>query len=101
MLSGGYRWDGSRSLWVQVVRDCRPLPGQQNAHLVYRARLLGGDWLRLDGVLKTGLFIEKAIRKLRLAHTCDWPRYCTRLVYDPKVSFTSQNLWRLQVGMRF
>ena len=101
MLSGGYRWDGTRSLGVQVVRDNRPLPGQQNAPLVYRATLLGGDGLRLDGVLKTGLVIGEAILKLGLALTSDWSRYFTRVVYDPKVTFTLQNYWRLQVRTRF
>ena len=48
MLSGGYRWADNRSLALQVVRDNRENPDQQNVHLVYRTPINNGDRLTLD-----------------------------------------------------
>ena len=54
MLSGGYRWADNHSLALQVVRDNRLNPDQQNVHLVYRTPINGSDRLTLDLLKKRG-----------------------------------------------
>lgn len=100
-LSGGYRWSQSRSLSVQIVRDNRQNPGQQNVHLLYRTPVADGRLLTLDLLAKTGLIGGVPIHRLGLSVTYDWSRYFVRLAYDPKVNFTPQDMWRLSVGSRF
>lgn len=101
MLSGGYRWEGSRSLVLQVVRDNRQNPDEQHVHLVYRTPLPEGERLTLDGLYKKGLVAGAPIARAGLSVTYDWPRYFARVAYDPKVNFTPQNMWRLSLGTRF
>jgi hypothetical protein len=31
----------------------------------------------------------------------DWAQWFVRLAFDPKVNFTSEDMWRVSVGMRF
>ena len=101
MLSGGYRWQGSRSLGLQVVRDNRQNPDQQHVHLVYRTALADGQRFTLDALYKKGLVDGEPIKRLGLSATYDWPRFFARVAYDPKVNFTSQDMMRVQVGARF
>lgn len=101
MLSGGYRWTGSRSLGLQVVRDNRQNPDQQHLHLVYRTALAEGHRLTLDALYKKGLVDGEPIKRLGLSATYDWPRFFARVAYDPKVNFTPQDMWRVQLGTRF
>lgn len=101
MLSGGYRWSDSRSLSGQVIRDNRQNPDQQHVHLIYRAPMAGGQRLTLDLLRKTGLVDGSPIRRMGLSVGYDGPRRFVRVAYDPKANFTSQDMWRLQVGTRF
>jgi hypothetical protein len=70
-------------------------------HLIYRKNLPNHHRLTLDILLKSGLVAGEAIDRTGLALTYDWPRWFTRLSYDPKANFTTQDLWRLAVGARF
>lgn len=101
MFSSGYRWADARSLGIQVVRDNRLNPDQQHVHLVYRAPRPGGQRLTLDTLYKKGFSNGEYVRRVGLSATYDWPRYFVHLTFDPKVNFTPQNMWRLQVGVRF
>ena len=101
MLSGGYRWADNRSLALQVVRDNRLNPDQQNVHLVYRTPLNGSDRLTLDVLQKKGLVGGLHISSFGLSVGYDWPRYFVRIAWDPQVNFTAQDMLRLSVGTRF
>ena len=101
MLSGGYRWDNGRSVALQVVRDNRENPDQQNVHLVYRTPLNGGDRLTVDLLQKKGLVAGLPIRSTGLSVAYDWPLYFVRVAWDPKVNFTPQDMLRMSVGTRF
>ncbi len=101
MLSGGYRWADNRSLALQVVRDNRLSPDQQNVHVVYRTPVNGTDRLTLDLLQKKGLVSGLPISRTGLSIAYDWPRYFVRIAYDPQVNFTSQDMLRLSAGVRF
>lgn len=101
MLSGGYRWADNRSLALQVVRDNRLNPDQQNVHLVYRTPFNGSDRLTLDMLQKKGLVGGVPISRFGLSVGYDWPRYFVRVAWDPQVNFTAQDMLRLSVGTRF
>ena len=101
MLSGGYRWADNRSLALQVVRDNRLNPDQQNMHLVYRTPINGSDRLTLDLLQKKGLVGGLPISRFGLSAGYDWPRYFVRVAWDPQVNFTAQDMLRLSVGTRF
>ena len=101
MLSGGYRWADNRSLALQVVRDNRLNPDQQNVHLVYRTPINSSDRLTLDLLQKKGLVGGAPISRFGLSAGYDWPRYFVRVAWDPQVNFTAQDMLRLSVGTRF
>ena len=101
MLSGGYRWADNHSLALQVVRDNRLNPDQQNVHVVYRTPVNGGDRLTLDLLQKKGLVGGVPISRFGLSAGYDWPRYFVRVAWDPQVNFTAQDMLRLSVGTRF
>lgn len=101
MLSGGYRWADNRSLALQVVRDNRLNPDQQNTHLLYRTPINGTDRLTLDLLQKKGLVGGAPISRFGLSVGYDWPRYFVRVAWDPQVNFTVQDMLRLSAGTRF
>ena len=101
MLSGGYRWADNRSLALQVVRDNRLNPDQQNVHLVYRTPIHGSDRLTLDLLQKKGLVGGIPISRFGLSVGYDWPSYFVRVAWDPQVNFSAQDMLRLSVGTRF
>ena len=101
MLSGGYRWADNNSLALQVVRDNRLNPDQQNVHLVYRTPVNSNHRLTLDLLQKKGLVSGLPISRFGLSVGYDWPRYFVRVAWDPQVNFTAQDMLRLSVGTRF
>ena len=101
MLSGGYRWADNHSLALQVVRDNRLNPDQQNVHLVYRTPINGSDRLTLDLLHKKGVVAGLPIQKFGLSVGYDWPRLFVRVAYDPFVNFSTQDMLRLSAGTRF
>lgn len=94
---GGVRFMPS----LQVVRDNRQNPSQQNVHLLYRTPVADQRLLTLDLLAKTGLLNGVPIHRLGLSVTYDWRQNFVRLAYDPRVNFTPQDMWRLSVGSRF
>ena len=101
MLSGGYRWADNRSLALQVVRDNRLNPDQQNVHVVYRTPVNVNHRLTLDLLQKKGLVDGVSISRFGLSVGYDWPSYFVRVAWDPQVNFTAQDMLRLSVGTRF
>lgn len=101
MLSGGYRWADNSSLALQVVRDNRLNPDQQNVHVVYRTPVNGNHRLTLDLLQKKGLVGGVPISRFGLSAGYDWPSYFVRVAWDPQVNFTAQDMLRLSVGTRF
>lgn len=101
MLSGGYRGADNRSLALQVVRDNRLNPDQQNVHVVYRMPINGTDRLTLDLLQKKGLVAGLPINRFGLSVGYDWPQYFVRVAWDPRVNFTEQDMLRLSAGVRF
>jgi len=101
MLSGGYRSADNQSLALQVVRDNRLNPDQQNMHLVYRTPINGSDRLTLDLLQKKGLVGGAPISRTGLSVGYDWPRYFVRVTWDPQANFTVQDMLRLSAGTRF
>jgi hypothetical protein len=101
MVSGGYRWNDSRSVAVQWVRDNRLNPDQQHLHLVYRTPMAGDQRLSVDLLAKSGLVSGESVQRLGLSVAYDWPTYFVRVAFDPKVNFTPQDMFRLSVGTRF
>ena len=101
MLSAGYRWADNHSLGLQIVRDNRLNPDQQNMHLVYRVPINGSDRLTLDLLQKKGLVAGLPISRTGLSVGYDWPSYFVRAAWDPKVNFTAQDMLRLSAGLRF
>ena len=101
MLSGGYRWAGNHTLALQIVRDNRQNPDQQNVHVVYRVPVNRTDRLTLDLLQKTGSVGGLSISRTGLSVGYDWPQYFVRVAYDPLVNFSTQDMLRLSVGARF
>ena len=99
-LSAGWRADGE-SMALQWIRDNRENPDQRHLHAVYRKSLPGNHRLTIDVLHKTGLVDGVTIHETGGTITYDWPRFFVRLAFDPKVNFTSENMWRLAVGTRF
>ena len=99
-VSGGWRGEGE-SFSLLWVRDDRENPDQRHLHAVYRKSLPDGQRITLDVLHKRGLVDGESIRKTGASLTYDWPRFFVRAAYDPKVNFTSEDMWRMSVGTRF
>ncbi len=100
-VSGGHRWRDGTALGLVYVRDNRDNPDQQHLHLVWRQPLPAHHRLTVDLLLKRGLVEGQRIERAGLSVAYDWPRWFVRLSYDPKVNFTTQDMWRLAGGTRF
>ncbi len=100
-LSGGYRASNGVSYSMSITQDNRENPDQRHIHAVYRTPLSNGDRLTLDVLFKRGLVNGEMIERAGLTVTYDWPRYFVRLAFDPKTNFTTDDVVRIGVGMRF
>lgn len=100
-LSGGYRGEDGVSYALSITQDNRENPDQRHIHAIYRTPLQNGDRLTLDVLSKRGLVNGAMIQRTGLTATYDWPRYFVRLAFDPNTNFTTDDVVRLTVGMRF
>jgi len=98
---GGYHWTDSTALSLQLVRDNRLNPDQQDVHLIWSQPLPEGQRLVLDVLQKQGTINGQFIRRTGLSVSYGWPSWFVHAAWDPKVNFTSQNMLRLSTGMRF
>lgn len=101
MVSMGRRSDTGEVFYLQQVRDNRLNPDQQHIHVYYRKPLSDGDRMTLDVLHKKGLVGDAMIRKWGMSATYDWPRFFISIAYDPNVNFTTDNMIRTSIGMRF
>ncbi len=99
-VSAGWRKEGA-SIGLLWVRDDRDNPDQRHLHLVYRKSLPAGQRVTIDILHKRGLVDGAEIHRTGASFIYDWPRFFIRIAYDPKVNFTSEDMWRLAVGTRF
>lgn len=100
-LYGGYRWSDADSMAVQLVRDNRLNPDQQNLHFIWRNELDNGERYTLDLLMKQGTVDDRFIRRAGLSANYEWPRWFAKLAFDPKVNFSTQNMVRVSTGVRF
>lgn len=101
IASVGYRWNTQQSLIVQVVRDNRNNPDQQNRHWVYRLPRPDGERIVIDVFQKSGTVEDRFIRQTGWSLGYDWSSVFVRVARDPYVNFTPQTMWRASVGTRF
>jgi len=100
-LYGGYRWNDADSLSVQLVRDNRLNPDQQNLHFIWRNHLADGERFTIDLLARQGTVDDRFVRRAGLSLNYEWTRWFARVAWDPKVNFTAQNMLRLSTGARF
>lgn len=98
---GSHRWDSGDTLALQLVRDNRQNPDQQNLHLVWRSPRPDGERLTVDLLAKQGTVGGRWQRRAGLSVGYDWPGWFVRAAWDPLVNFTPQNMWRVSTGVRF
>lgn len=101
MVSFGKRSAGGEAFYLQQVRDNRLNPDQRHIHAYYRMPLNNGDRITLDLLYKTGLVDDILIHKWGLSVVYDWPGFFISAAYDPKVNFSTDNMLRTSIGMRF
>ena len=100
-LSAGRRQENGESISLQWVRDNRQNPDQRHLHLVYRTPRPGGERVTFDLLYKQGMVDDVLIQRWGVSLAYDWPKLFARVAYDPKVNFTSDDMWRIAVGARF
>ena len=100
-VAAGYRGETGWTTYVQVVRDDRLGTGQKHVHAVLRMPVGDRDRLTIDLSRKQGQVEEDYVRAWGLAVGYDWSRYFIRIARDPKVNFTTSNVTRVNVGLRF
>lgn len=100
-LYGGYRWDDADSVVLQLVRDNRLNPDQQNLHLIWRNELADGERFTVDLLAKQGTVDDRFVRRAGLSFNYEWQRWFAKAAFDPKVNFTAQNMLRISTGTRF
>lgn len=96
-----HRWRSGDTLALQLVRDNRQNPDQQNLHLVWRSPRPGGERLTIDLLAKQGTVDGRFARRAGLSVGYDMPTWFVRAAWDPLVNFTPQNMVRLSTGVRF
>ena len=99
--TGGYRWSENHYLAVQIIRDNRQNPDQQNIHLIYKYPLADNHKLTYDVLYKQGTIENKYIQAYGLSVAYDWNDYQIKCAYDPKANFTPQNLIRITLAKHF
>lgn len=97
-IYGGHRWEDEDSVSVQLIRDNRQNPGQQNLHVLWRNDLGNKRRASLDLLEKQGNIDGQFVRRFGFTATYEHGDWFMRAAYDPKVNFTRQNMMRLSVG---
>ena len=101
LVSAGHRGEDGSVAMLQWIIGERINQDQQVVHAIYRRPLAGGNRLTLDISYKHGPVDGETIGKVGAALGYDWPRFFVRIAWDPKVNFTPDDMWRMQIGMRF
>jgi hypothetical protein len=101
LFSAGHRGEDGAAVLLQWIVGERINQDQQVVHAIVRRPLAGGNRLTLDVSYKHGPVDDETIGKVGAAIGYDWPRAFVRIAWDPKVNFTPDDMWRMQVGVRF
>jgi hypothetical protein len=101
MMSAGKRSAEGEVYYLQQIRDNRLNPDQRHLHAYYRTPLNNGDRITVDLLYKTGLVANTQIHKWGLSASYAWTQFFVTLAYDPKVNFTTDNMFRTSAGFRF
>jgi hypothetical protein len=100
-VSAGYRWSENNYLALQIIRDNRDNPDQQNTHLLYKHLVQEKNKLTYDILYKQGTVENRYIREYGVSIAYDWDTYQLKCAYDPKTNFTPQNLVRITFAKHF
>ncbi len=101
MVSAGKRTATGEVFYLQQVRDNRLSPDQRHVHAYYRMPFNNGDRVTLDMLYKTGLVGDTLIHKWGVSLVYDWSEFFVSVAYDPKVNFSTDNMLRSSIGIRF
>ncbi len=104
-FGGGFRLSKATVITLFQVRDDRSSLGQRITHLVLRTRPDERSRITLDIFHKSGWNADDdALRPLRgtgAGLTVDYDQYFARVVWDPKVNFSNNDMVRIAAGVRF
>ena len=101
-LGIGTRALNNTELSLQQVRDNRLSTGQQITHLVWRYKPTATERISIDGAYKSGLGSNNNnMHGYSLSLDYDYHQYFAKIAYDQYANFTSTNLTRFSLGLRF
>ncbi len=104
-VGGGVRLSKNTVVTLFQVRDDRSSLGQRITHLVFRTRPDAKSRVTLDIFQKSGWNADdeelRPIRGTGAGLTYDYDPYFVRVVWDPKVNFSNNDMVRIAAGVRF
>ncbi len=104
-FGGGFRLSKAAAITLFQVRDDRSSLGQRITHLVVRMRPDDKTRFTLDIFHKSGWNAEddtlRPVRGTGAGLTVDYDQYFARVVWDPKVNFSNNDMVRIAAGVRF
>jgi hypothetical protein len=104
-VGGGLRLSKNTVVTLFQVRDDRSFLGQRITHLVFRTRPDSKSRVTLDIFQKSGWNADddelRPIRGTGAGLTYDYDPYFVRVVWDPKVNFSNNDMVRIAAGIRF
>ena len=99
-VGAGHQSEDGAGYTVFVVADDRFHTGQRDWHA--NVTIPAGDsHATLDLMRKSGLSDRGPIHGWGFSANWDWPAWFLRAAYDPYQNFSTQNAWRVAVGVRF
>jgi hypothetical protein len=96
----GHLAANSANYTVFVVADNRFHTQQRDWHANVKLPF-GNSHATFDVLRKSGLSDAGYIKAWGFSANWDWPRWFTRVAYDPYQNFSAQNAWRVAGGVRF
>jgi hypothetical protein len=96
----GHLAANSANYTVFVVADNRFHTQQRDWHANVKLPF-GNSHATFDVLRKSGLSDAGYIKAWGFSANWDWPRWFTRIAYDPYQNFSAQNAWRVAGGVRF
>ncbi|MSP98345.1 MAG: hypothetical protein EXR29_14250 [Betaproteobacteria bacterium] len=104
-VGGGIRLAKETVVTLFHVRDDRSSLGQKITHFVIRTRPDAKSRITFDLFQKSGWNADgdtlQPVRGTGAGVTVDYDRYFARVVWDPKVNFSNNDMLRMAAGVRF
>lgn len=100
-LNAGKRFSDSELIMLSHVHDNRQNPDQSHTHLIWKGKLPNAHHMTFDLLYKQGIIEGNFIRKYGVSMEYDWWHGFLKVAYDPDVNFTSSDLYRVTLGLRF